>query len=639
MKESLLTADEMHLFHEGTLYKSYQSFGAHLTQRNNVRGVIFTVWAPNAESVSVVGDFNQWHIESHPMNRMNTTGIWSVFIAGLGEGTIYKYALKTACGDTSLKADPFAFFSERRPKSASVVFSLEGYSWEHAIWEKERQRSIYQKPMLIYEVHLGSWKRKENGDFYTYRELADELIDYVKEMGYTHIELMPIMEHPFDGSWGYQVTGFFSVTSRYGNPHDFMYFVNRCHQVGIGVILDWVPAHFCKDGHGLGVFDGTPLYEKEEDHQWGTYVFDYQRPEVMSFLISNAAFWFDIFHIDGLRVDAVAHMLYLDYGKKTDEWQPNIYGGRENLEAIKFMHKLNEYIFQEYPYALMIAEESSEWPLVSRPVHLGGLGYNYKWNMGWMNDILRYMEMDPIHRKWHHHLLNFSLMYAFSENFILPLSHDEVVHGKKSLLDKMPGDYWKKFANLRVLLGFMMAHPGKKLLFMGTELAPFIEWRYDEELEWFLLDFEMHQKFNYFVKTLNHFYLQEKLFWERDHGWEGFEWIDANNYTQSIVVFLRYAVKKSDFMIVICNFTPVVYENYRIGVPEVGLYQEIFNTDENVFGGSGQKNPQNMKAETVHWHNQPYSLCLKIPPLSVIFLKHKVKESACKLNEKKHKKE
>ncbi|SMB94276.1 1,4-alpha-glucan branching enzyme [Desulfonispora thiosulfatigenes DSM 11270] len=468
-------------------------------------------------------------------------------------------------------------------------------------------------------------EKKKNGDTYNYRELAMHLVEYVKDMGYTHIELLPIMEHPFDGSWGYQITGYFSVTSRFGTPEDFKYFIDKCHQNDIGVILDWVPAHFCKDGHGLARFDGTNIYEKDENEQWGTLNFNYGTPEVVSFLISNAIFWLNEYHIDGLRVDAVASMLYLDYGNQS-KWQPNKYGGRENLEAIDFMKKLNEAVFKYFPNALMFAEESTEWPLVTRPTHIGGLGYNYKWNMGWMNDILKYMEMDPIHRKWHHNLLTFSFMYTFSENFLLPLSHDEVVHGKKSLIERMPGDYWKKFAGLRTLYAYMMSHPGKKLLFMGGEFGQFIEWRFYDELDWFLLDYDMHNKCQIYVRDLNKFYLKEKSLYEQDHNWSGFEWIDANNFNQSIIVLMRMAENNDDFLIVVCNFTPVFYEKYRIGVPVLGEYNEVFNSDKDIYGGSNQLNDGVLIADKEKWHNKPYSLELKVPPLACIFLRNIKKE-------------
>ncbi|MDN5323335.1 MAG: 1,4-alpha-glucan branching enzyme [Clostridia bacterium] len=622
MTNNHLTPENIYLFHQGKYFHSYQMLGAHLEVLNGQEGVRFTLWAPNAREVFVVGDFNNWQSRTTPLEKVNNSGIWAIFVPGLKEGELYKYEIHTFNNEKILKADPYGFYSENRPGTASRVFNLNGYQWQDQKWQKsKKQKNIYESPILIYEVHLGSWRRKESDQFYSYRELAHELVDYVKEMGYTHIELLPIMEHPFDGSWGYQLTGYYAVTSRYGNPYDFMYFVDCCHQKGIGVILDWVPGHFCKDCHGLANFDGTPLFEGEEQLQWGTLKFNFAKPEVVSFLISNAVFWFDVFHLDGLRIDAVACMLYLDYGNEKGQWRANIYGGRENLEAIAFMKKLNEVIFHYFPQALMIAEESTDWPMVTSPTYVGGLGYNFKWNMGWMNDILQYMEIDPVYRKWHHNLITFSLTYAFSENFVLPLSHDEVVHGKKSLIEKMPGDYWQKFANLRVLLMYMMAHPGKKLLFMGGEFAQFIEWRFYSELDWFLLDYEMHNKFHQFVQKLNNLYLNENSLWEQDDSWSGFTWIDPNNHDQSIIVFLRIA-KNKDFLIVVLNFTPVVYKNYRIGVPQLGFYKEVFNSDRETFGGSGQNNIDiELKAEKKRWHNQPYSLEITVPPLAGVFLK------------------
>ncbi|MCL0032596.1 1,4-alpha-glucan branching protein GlgB [Peptococcaceae bacterium] len=619
---------DLYLFHEGTNFHSYNMLGAHLTEQRGIKGVRFAVWAPNAKEVRVVGDFNSWNGKDHCMTKVKSSGIWSIFIPGLKEGDLYKYEIVTRHNEVLLKCDPYGFYAECRPKTASVVFSsLRNYEWNDDKWfERKRLESIYEQPVLIYEVHLGSWRRKSNNEFYSYKELADELIDYVVQMGYTHIEILPLAEHPHDGSWGYQATGYFAVTSRYGNPRDFMYFVDKCHQAGVGVILDWVPGHFCKDAHGLARFDGTALYEsdnplKSENWQWGTANFDFSKPEVHSFLISNALFWFDVYHIDGLRVDAVAQMLYLDFAKKEGEWVPNKYGGRENIDAIDFMKKLNKAVFANYPHSLVIAEESTQWPMVTMPTYLGGLGFNYKWNMGWMNDMLKYMEMDPIFRKHHHNLLTFSFFYAFSENFILPLSHDEVVHGKKSLLDKMPGDYWQKFANLRLLYAYMMAHPGKKLLFMGGEFGQFIEWNWQKSLDWHLLDYEMHSKLHRYVQDLNFFYKRERSLWELDHSWQGFEWIDPHDETQSVVTFMRKAKSVSDFTIVVCNFTPVMRENYRIGVPQKGMYREVFNSDLEIYGGSRQLNDGNLKASDVAWHNQDYSIEITLPPLAAVFIK------------------
>ena len=480
--------------------------------------------------------------------------------------------------------------------------------------------------MLTYEVHLGSWRRGANGEFLSYKEMAEQLVSYVKEMNYTHIEIMPICEHPFDGSWGYQATGYFAVTSRYGEPKDFMYLVDLCHQNNIGVILDWVPGHFCRDDHGLRKFDGQPLYESPdpmlaENDEWGTTNFDYSRYEVKSFLISNAMFWLDVYHIDGLRIDAVANMLYLDYGKEDGQWKPNKHGGNGNLAAMDFLRHLNHVVFENHPNALMIAEESTSWPLMTKPVYIGGMGFNYKWNMGWMNDILKYMEFDAIYRKWNHNLITFSLMYAFSENYVLPLSHDEVVHGKKSLVEKMPGDYWQKFANLRAFYGYWMAHPGKKLLFMGSEFAQFIEWKYYDSLDWHLLEYPLHKKMHDFVKNLNAFYVEQKSLWEIDCDWKGFEWIDCHDYSKSVISFIRKTKKMQDFVIVVCNFTPEVHYGYRIGVPQSGKYLEVLNSDATEFGGSGVSNIQELNTEPISWHNQENSLVLTLPPLSTIYLK------------------
>ncbi|MFO7153691.1 MAG: 1,4-alpha-glucan branching protein GlgB [Caldicoprobacter oshimai] len=623
-----ITNYQLYLFNQGTNYHSYKMLGAHLLEKDGVVGTRFAVWAPNARRVSVVGDFNCWDGRAHVMNRLGDSGVWELFIPGVKEFDLYKYEIENFYGQVVLKADPYAFYSELRPCTASVVYNLYKYKWRDDEWMRQRATTpIYDKPLLIYEVHLGSWRRKEGNRFLSYRELAKELIPYVKDMGYTHIELLPVAEHPYDGSWGYQTTGYYSVTSRYGTPEDFMFFVDECHLAGIGVILDWVPAHFPKDGHGLIRFDGTALYEHEDPRRgehphWGTLIFNYGRNEVRSFLISNAVFWFDVYHVDGLRVDAVASMLYLDYGKSWGEWLPNRYGGKENLEAIEFMRKMNEVVFHYFPNVLMIAEESTAWPMVTRPVYLGGLGFNYKWNMGWMNDILRYMSLDPIYRKWHHENLTFSMVYAFSENFILPLSHDEVVHGKRSLLDKMPGDYWQKFANLRLLYGYMMAHPGKKLLFMGGEFGQFAEWNFGASLDWHLLDYEMHRKLHYYVKMLNHFYLENRALWECDHGWEGFRWIDHHDYSQSIVSFIRKGKEQDDWLIVVCNFTPVVRHGYRIGVPLLGEYREVFNSDDQAYGGSGQGNFYAIVSEDIPWHGFSQSISITVPPLAAVFFKY-----------------
>lgn len=606
-------------------FNKYKRMGAHIRTRGGARGVQFSVWAPNAQSVSVVGNFNSWNRDLNVMDRDYDTGVWTLFIPNLGEGELYKYAVRGADGNTVLKSDPYGFYHEVRPNTASIVYDIDGYKWNDLGYRRgKRQSKLYAGPMNIYEVHLGSWKRSQDGSFLMYRELADKLVDYVEEMGYTHLEIMPLIEHPLDASWGYQGVGFFSITSRYGEPKDFMYLVDRCHQKGIGVILDWIPAHFCKDLHGLAKFDGTPLYEyqdpiKAENYQWGTLNFDLSRYEVIEYLISSAMFFFNEFHIDGLRVDAVTSMLYLDFEK--DVWKSNRYGGRENIEAIEFMKLLNEVIFENHKTALMIAEESTSWPLVTRPTYDGGLGYNYKWNMGWMNDMLEYMEEETVHRRWHHNLITFSFMYTYSENFILPLSHDEVVHGKKSLLDKMPGDYWQKFANLRLLYGYMMTHPGKKLLFMGGEVGQFIEWRCDEEVEWFLLKYDMHRKLHQYTKSLNHLYREEKALWELDHDIGGFKWIDADNSSQSVISFIRRGKREEDTIVVICNFTPTPYEHYKVGVPVHGSYEEILNSDLEEFGGSGFINGQLIESDTESWNGEDYSVQMKLPPLGTVYLK------------------
>ncbi|WP_370457950.1 1,4-alpha-glucan branching protein GlgB [Thalassobacillus sp. CUG 92003] len=618
---------DIYLFHQGNLRYSYQLLGAHITTQDGEKGVRFSVWAPNAEQVSVVGVFNNWDGREHPMKKVNEHGIWQRFIPGLATGAVYKYEILTPHGHLRLKADPYAFSSELRPDTASVVFPLEGYQWGDEQWLKRReQMNVYESPVSIYELHLGSWKNIETEVYYTYREYAEMVIPYVKELGYTHIELLPLTEHPFDRSWGYQATGYYAVTSRYGSPDDLRYFVDQCHQNGIGVILDWVPGHFCKDDHGLRRFDGEPIYEyenpsKAEKTQWGTLTFDFSRNEVQSFLISNAIYWLNEFHLDGLRVDAVASMLYLDFGKEAGDWELNEHGGRENIEAVHFIKKMNEAIFEEVPNVLMMAEESTSWPLVSAPTYIGGLGFNYKWNMGWMNDMLTYMEMDPIHRKHHHNLITFSLYYAFSENFVLPISHDEVVHGKKSLLNKMPGDYWQKFANLRVFLGYMFAHPGKKLLFMGSEFGQFDEWKDLEDLDWELLEYEAHSATFDYVKQLHQLYQDMPALWELDHKEDGFAWIDPNNVEQSIVSFVRNSRSSGDQLVVVCNFTPVVYHSYKVGVPKQGRYKEIFTSDATHFGGSGQINGLEMESVPVPWQSQDQHITMTIPPLAISVLK------------------
>lgn len=628
---TFLSIEEIFLFNRGELYKSYTKLGAHLIQEGGLQGTFFAVWVPGADSVRVVGDFNNWNSQEYPMREVGDTGVWTLFIPRILLGQLYKYEIRTNGGEVFLKSDPYAFYSELRPLTASIVYSLEGYDWQDEKWMAERQTGKpNEKPLSIYEVHLGSWRRKNDGSFYGWRELALELLNYVLEMGYTHIELMPIMEHPYDGSWGYQVTGYYSCTSRYGDPKEFMYFVDCCHQAGIGVILDWVPGHFCKDAHGLGKFNGMSVYEKDEHGQWGTYNFDFAKTEVWSFLISNALFWFENYHVDGLRVDGVSSMLYLDYQKQGQAWKRNIYGGRENLQAMAFMQRLNEVVFHDYPGVLMIAEEATDWPLVSAPTHVRGLGYNFKWNMGWMNDILQYMQLEFAERNKHHGLLTFSLTYAFSENFVLPLSHDEVVHGKKSLLNRMPGDYWRKFAGLRNLQGYFMGHPGKKLMFMGGEFAQFIEWRYDAELDWFLVDYDMHKKYREYIRSINKLYRQEKALWENDQDWSGFAWIDADNKEQSILIFRRMAKDPADFLLIIINFQPASYKDFRIGVPQRKIYHEIFNSDREIFGGSNQLNDAPLVSGNVPWQGQAFSLKIKVPPLATVILKP---QSAYKLRQ------
>ena len=605
--------------------------GAHFMEQNGKAGVRFSVWAPHAKAVSVVGDFNAWDTRTHTMQKISDGEIWTIFIEGLEEGEVYKYAIEPQWGGPHImKADPYGFYAEKKPKTASRLYDMKKYKWNDAAWqERKKTHPSYSNPMLTYEVHLGSWRRTLDGGYLSYRELADQLVSYAKKMNYTHIEIMPLCEHPFDGSWGYQATGYYAVTSRYGEPDDFRYFIDTAHANGIAVIMDWVPGHFCKDEQGLRHFDGMTLYESDneqraENWEWGTTNFDYGRTEVQSFLISNAMFWFEEYHIDGLRIDAVANMLYLNYGRKEGEWQPNKYGDTGNLEAMDFIKKLNEAIFKFHPNALMIAEESTAWPLISKPVYMGGMGFNYKWNMGWMNDMLAYMSLDPIYRKWNQDKVTFSFMYAFSENFVLPLSHDEVVHGKCSLVSKMPGDYWQKFAGLRGFFGYWMAHPGKKLLFMGGEFAQFIEWNYDDSLDWHLVqEYPMHTKMLEYSRALNKFYKENRPFWEVDFDWNGFEWIDCNDSENSIITFVRKSDNADDFIVVLCNFTPEVRQNYRIGVPKRGDYVEVFNSDAEEFGGSGVKNEGDLHTEDYGWHEREQSLVITVPPMATIYLRLK----------------
>ncbi len=630
VKNVFIKEKELREFNGGTNYHCYKFLGATPASIYDCQGYSFAVWAPNAQSVSVVGDFNNWDKTSHPMNPQGSSGVWHAFIDGVRDGQCYKFYIVDKSGNGHFKADPYARYAQLRPETASVTYDISGFEWSDESWLKNRSKtSPYESPMNIYEMHLGSWKTHDDGSYLTYSELADELVPYLKEMGYTHVELMPISEYPFDGSWGYQVTGYFAATSRYGTPKELMYFIDKCHQNNISVIMDWVPAHFPRDEHGLARFDGTPIYEypdprKGEHKEWGTLVFDYGRKEVISFLISNAFFWLEEYHIDGIRVDAVSSMLYLDYGRT--EWIPNKYGGNENLEAVDFIKTLNKAIFQKFPNILMIAEESTAWPLVTHPVDDGGLGFNYKWNMGWMNDGLRYMSMDPYFRSNNHNLMTFSMMYAFSENYILPLSHDEVVHGKCSLIQKMSGLYEQKFESLKTFFMYMMAHPGKKLMFMGSEIAQFIEWRYYEELEWSLLAFERHRQFKEFVKRLNAFYIENKPFWQIERSWDGFEWINADDCERSIFSFVRKGKKAKDEIVVICNFTPVKYENYVVGVPRSGQYSVAFSSECEAFGGFGE-NGGVVSAKKIRQNAMPYSISLDIAPMSAIYLKRTNKKT------------
>lgn len=626
----ILTEYDLYLLGEGTHYKNYEKLGAHVLEINGKKGVHFAVWAPNARRVSVIGDFNKWDGRRHQMRVLGSSGIWELFIPGLKEGVLYKFEIKSRFKKQIMeKADPYAFYFELRPKSASIVYDINKYKWNDKEWMKMRSRKNWlESPISIYEVHLGSWMRvpEEGNRFLTYRETAERLIKYVKKMGYTHIELLPITEHPLDASWGYQTIGYFAPTSRYGSPEDFMYFVDKCHQNGIGVIIDWTPAHFPTDGHGLGVFDGTCLYEHTDPRKgfhpdWGTKIFNYGRNEVRNFLISNALFWFEKYHIDGLRVDAVASMLYLDYSRREGEWIPNIYGGNENLEAIDFLNKFNEITHHYHPGILTIAEESTAWPSVSRPTYLGGLGFSMKWNMGWMHDMLEYISKDPIYRKYHHNNLTFSLLYAFTENFILPLSHDEVVHGKNSILNKMPGDMWQKFANVRLLYGYMYSHPGKKLLFMGGEFGQWDEWNHEKSLDWHLLNFKPHRRLQKYVMDLNHIYQSERALHEIDFSYEGFEWIDFHDAEKSIVSFIRKAKDPNDFLVIVSNFTPVPRMEYRIGVPENCFFREILNSDSYLYWGSNMGNAGGVNSNQVPWQGRPYSIKITLPPLSILIFK------------------
>ncbi|RUR41477.1 1,4-alpha-glucan branching protein GlgB [Clostridium perfringens] len=627
--ESLLSFD---LFLEGKEHSAYKFMGAHFVTENRKRGVRFTTWAPSSSKIYVIGDFNNWELkEEYSMEKINERGIWSLFLPKLEEGINYKFAVVNECGNNTVyKADPYAFKSELRPNTASVLTKIKSFRWGDKRWLNKREKEgLDNKPMNIYELHLGSWKRK-NGEFMTYEEISHILPEYIKDMGYTHVEFMPINEHPLDASWGYQGVGYYSVTSRYGDLNGLKILINKLHKNNIGVLLDWVPSHFCKDEHGLFMFDGSPTYEygawwKANNEGWGTCNFDLGRPEVKSFLFSNAMYWINEFHIDGLRVDAVSNMLYLDYGREYGEWEPNIYGGNGNLEAIAFLKELNTIIKNEGKGAITVAEESTSWEGITKPVKEGGLGFDYKWNMGWMNDTLSYIELDPIYRKYHHNKMNFSMMYNYSEKFILPISHDEVVHGKKSLINKMWGDDWKKYAGLRLYASFMMGHPGKKLMFMGCEFGQFVEWREWEELQWNVIEeFDIHRKTKEYFKALNHFYLDNSSLWSLDYEEKGFKWIDADNSEQGVFSFMRIGKNKKEKLIFICNFTPEVYYDFKVGVPKLGEYVEVFNSDALEFGGAGNiMGDSILKAKEESFKDFDYSISVKVPPLGTLVLKVK----------------
>ena len=620
----------LYLFHQGENSHAYEFFGSHRDTQDGKSGAVFRVWAPNARTVSVVGDFNHWDRGRHPMNKISDGGIWELFVPGIKQYDNYKYSIESPDGLIKLKADPYGYHMELRPNTASKFYELEGFRWtDQRYIEKLHAKNIYDSAANIYEVNAGSW-RKDGEDFLSYRQLAEKLIPYVKEMGYTHIELMPIGEYPYDGSWGYQQIGYFAPTSRFGTPHDFMEFVDRCHAAGIGVIVDWVPAHFPKDAAGLYEFDGTSCYEysdplKREHKNWGTHIFDWGKPEVQSFLVSNANYWIEKYHIDGLRVDAVASMLYLDYDRKDGEWRPNVYGGHENLEAVAFLQKLNAALFREHPNIMMIAEESTAWPMVTKPADIGGLGFNFKWNMGWMNDMLRYMSMDPLSRPYNHNLVTFSFYYAFSENYILPISHDEVVYGKCSMLDKMGGPREFRFNSMRTFLGYMTAHPGKKLMFMGQEFAQYKEWNFQTQLDWEVLEFEPHRKLHEYVKDLNKFYAENAPLWECDTSWEGFHWISSEDNANSVIAFRRIARNK-DELICVCNFQPVRHEIYEIGVPYYADYEEAFSSDDVKYGGTGVSNGT-VTAKEEPMHGEQFRISIDLPPMAALFFRIKNKRT------------
>ena len=628
--EPVIDPIDISLFNEGKHYSIYEKMGAHPMTVDGVDGVLFAVWAPNADRVSVVGNFNNWDGRRHPMRKLDYSGIYELFIPGNLVGEIYKYEIKAKSGQVFMKSDPYAFSSEVRPANASRIVDI-SYKWKDAAWMEQREnKNTDEQPMAIYEVHLGSWKRPTDGrEFYNYRDIASLLADYLLMMNYNYVELMPIMEHPYDPSWGYQVTGYYAPTSRYGSPADFMYFVDYLHSKGIGVILDWVPAHFPKDEHGLGRFDGTALYEHEdpkrgEHPHWGTYIYNYGRNEVRNFLVANALYWAEKYHIDGIRIDAVASMLYLDYGRNNGEWLPNIYGGNENLEAIDFIKELNSKMHELHKGVIMIAEESTAWPMMTHPVEAGGLGFDYKWNMGWMNDFLNYMKLDPLYRKYHHNDLTFSMVYAYSEKFILVLSHDEVVHEKGSMIAKMPGGYEDKFSNLRVAYGYMMTHPGKKLLFMGQEIAQFSEFNENAEVDWSLFEFDAHVFMQGYVKELNELYKTEPALYELDSSPDGFTWINCNSANTSLLSYVRKGKKESDTLLIICNFTPMEHKAYKLATPSGGRWQEIFSSDNNRYGGEGRNNKTVKQAKKAECDGQEHYISVTVPPLSISVFKKKI---------------
>ena len=615
----------LEVFHTGDSVRAYDFLGAHLVNRNDKNGVVFRVWAPTARSVSVAGDFNNWNNEANYMYNIGY-GVWEVFVEGVKEFCTYKYCIESEYGDRLMKADPYAFHAQTRPGQASVVYDIESYSWNDSEWfNKRKENNISSSPMNIYEIHAGSWRKYPDGNFFNYQKLADELIPYLKEMHYTHVQLMPIMEYPYDGSWGFQTTGYYAPTSRYGTPSDFMAFVDKLHGEGIGVILDWVPSNFPTDDFGLARFDGSPLYESNDPKtskrdSWGTCLFNYARFEVTSFLVSCAMFWLDKYHIDGLRIGALSSMLYLDYGKAEGEWEPNKFGGKENLDAVDFVKRLNTAVHMYHPDVMMFAEENTSWPKLTHKIEDGGLGFDFKWNMGWMNDMLHYMSLNPMWRPFNHDSLTFSFYYAFSEKFLLPISHDEVSHGKGSLIKQMPGKYDEQFAGVRAFITYMYAHPGKKLVFMGTEIGQFDEWNHEEAIQWDLLEFEKHKKLRTFFKELNKFYLDCKPLYELDTVWKGFDWIHHDDYTNSVIAFKR-TDKNGDEIVSVCNFQPIRRDEYCIGVPKYGLYDEVFNSDEERFGGSGVVNGNNIKTEVMKIHGFDQGLSLTLPPLSVIYLR------------------